>query len=197
MNQCVSMQRSWHGWEAKEKTNVYPTPNQKHPLLLLFFLLDDFFSFLSLFWKGFWQIRRKMHWQRSWHFQVRHLCRNPSARVVEEHIFQLSFQSRKQSISRKEDYTIPYHSIPIFTFCSSWLSCLLSARPKRLYRESGNFRQLFDKFALKRIQRSCLPSTTCILIFSAAENQINWFHQCTKWNLKAISISLVGHVLIS
>ena len=119
MNQCVSMQRSWHGWEAKEKTNVYPTPNQKHPLLLLFFLLDDFFSFLSLFWKGFWQIRRKMHWQRSWHFQVRHLWWNPSARVVEEHIFQLSFQSRKQSISPSSarlHHTIPYpfsyHTIP-------------------------------------------------------------------------------------
>ena len=141
MNQCVSMQRSWHGWEAKGKTNVYPTPNQKHPLLLLFFLLDDFFSFLSsLFWKGFWQIRRKMHWQRSWHFQVRHLWRNPSARVVEEHIFQLSFQSRKQSILFSK--TTPYHTIPIFTFCSSWLSCLLSARPKGLYRESWNFWQL-------------------------------------------------------
>ena len=117
MNQCVSMQRSWHGWEAKEKTNVYPTPNQKHPLLLLFFCWMIFFHFQVSVWKVFWQIRRKMHWQRSWHFQVRHLWRNPSARVVEEHIFQLSFQSRKQSISSSSarlHHTIPYpfsHSV--------------------------------------------------------------------------------------
>ena len=164
---CINAEKlAWLG--SKRENKCLPNSQPETSTLIAFFLPDDFFSFPSLFWKGFWQIRRKMHWQRSWHFQVRHLWRNPSARVVEEHIFQLSFQSRKQSILFSK--TTPYHTIPIFTFCSSWLSCLLSARPKGLYRESGNFRQLFDKFALKRIQRSCLPSTTCILIFSAAEN---------------------------
>ena len=136
MNQCVSMQRSWHGWEAKEKTNVYPTPNQKHPLLLLFFFCwMIFFHFQVCFGRVFDKLDGRCIGRGVDTFKCT-TCGGTHLPVLEEHIFQLSFQSRKQSISRKEDYTIPYHSIPIFTFCSSWLSCLLSARPKGLYRES-------------------------------------------------------------
>ena len=32
LNQCVSMQGNWHDWQPKEKTNVYPSSDPKHPL---------------------------------------------------------------------------------------------------------------------------------------------------------------------
>ena len=105
---CINAEKLAGKQKRKQMFTQLPTRNIHS--YIAFFLPDDFFSFPSLFWKGFWQIRRKMHWQRSWHFQVRHLWRNPSARVVEEHIFQLSFQSRKQSISPSS--ARPYHTIP-------------------------------------------------------------------------------------
>ena len=113
MNQCVSMQRSWHGWEAKEKTNVYPTPNQKHPLLLLFFCWMIFFHFQVCFERVFDKLDGRCIGRGVDTFK----CATCGGTHLPELWRNTSSNSHFKAGNKvypalQQDHTIPYHTIP-------------------------------------------------------------------------------------
>ena len=54
LDQCVSMQGNWHDWQPKEKTNVYPSSDPKHPL---FTFSNSIIS--GICYGGVWQLDGK------------------------------------------------------------------------------------------------------------------------------------------